>query len=219
MGDVTQLLKVKLLKVIFLLCLISICFFQFNFQSIKRFLDDEVIIHESVEKHDALKPPAITVCPKKWKPESGPQLDAAHYENHCGNASTREDFEACVTNKTFSLEEMIQCAMRGLNQVEDLTDPQLWTSDVTFAVLGRCYTLDYDQLFTINPLKDGIALIVVENNDYYIYFSEPDFHFIRAQPLLTVPVTMVALHGLNSSITSIMLKMVRTEELNRLEAP
>ena len=217
MVDVTQLLKVKLLKVIFLLCLISICFFQFNFQSIKRFLDDEVIIHESIQKHNALRPPDITICPKKWKPESRPQLFPPHYENHCGNASTAEDYEACVTNKTFSLEEMVKSTMRGMNN--SVVDPQLWTWDVTFTPLGRCYTLDYDQPFKINPLKDGIALQLLDNNDYYVYLSEPDFHFIRAQPLLTVPVTMVALHGLNSSLTTIMLKMVRTEELNRLEAP
>ena len=109
MVDVTQLLKV--LKVVFFLCLISVCFFGFNFKSIKRFLDKEVIIQESVEKHNALRPPAITICPKQWKTESVPQADFTHYERHCGNASMAEDYEACVTNKTYSFEEMVRSAV------------------------------------------------------------------------------------------------------------
>ena len=222
MVDVTPLLKV--LKVVFLLCLISVCFFGFNFKSIKRFLDEEVIINESVEKHNALRPPVITICPNKWKTESAtPQAETNNYERHCGNATTTEDYEACVINKTYGFEEMIQSATRGAfdRVVEDVTDPQLWTWDVTLAAMGRCYTLNYNQLFKLNPLRDGIVLNLVniqEMNDYYIYLSEPDFYFITANPL-TMPVTMVTLNGMESGHLSIMLKMVRTEELNRLEAP
>ena len=217
MVDVTLL--VKILKVVFLLCLISVSFFHFNLPSIKRFLDNKVIIHESVEKHNALKPPAITICPKKWKTERAPTVDAAHYENHCSNASTTEDYVSCVTNNTYGFKDMIQHATHGFSNVEDLTDPQLWSWDLTFAALGRCYTLDYDQMLKENPLEDGIEFRFVRKNDFYIYLSEPDFHFIRGNPLLTVPVTMVTLHGFESRVLGVTLKMVRTEELNRLEAP
>ena len=219
MVDVTPLLKS--LKVLFLLCLICVCFFGFSFKSIKRFLDEEVIIHESVEKQDALRPPAITICPQHWKIESEPHLDTAHYENHCGNASTAEDYEACVTNKTYSFEEMVQSAIRGaFDRVEeDLTDPELWTWDVTFAAMGRCYTLNYDQLLKLNPLKDGIKLQLNKTKDYYIYLSEPDFYFTATANPLTMPVTMVTLHGMKSGHLGIKLNVVRTEELNSLEAP
>ena len=223
MVDVGQLLKI--LKVVFLLCLISICFFRFNFPSIKKFLDDEVIINESVEKHNSLRPPAITICPRKWKPESMPVIDTTYYENYCGYASTplttAEDYMACVTNKTYGFEEMVQSATRGFshNAEENFTDARLWTWDLTLAVVGRCYTLNHDHLLQLNPLTDGILLQLVQKKDYYIYFSEPDFHFIRAWPLLTIPVTMVALHGFESNYLSVTLKMVRTEELNRPEAP
>ena len=214
MVDVTQLLKIKILKLIFLLCLICVCCFGFNFQSMKQFLDDEVIIHESVEKHNALRPPAITICPKKWKTESAPTIDTAHYEKHCANASTTEDYIGCVTNKTYGFEDMIQYARHGYSAEEDLSD---WSWDLTFAAVGRCYTLNYDQSFKVNPLIDGIRLQLVPD-DYYIYLSEPDFSFITNTPL-TMPVTMVALHGLESGHLGVFLKMVRTEELNRLEAP
>ena len=105
------------------------------------------------------------------------------------------------------------------NAEENFTDARLWTWDLTLAVVGRCYTLNHDHLLQLNPLTDGILLQLVQKKDYYIYFSEPDFHFIRAWPLLTIPVTMVALHGFESNYLSVTLKMVRTEELNRPEAP
>ena len=217
MTDVTQLLKV--LKVGFLLCLVSVCFLRFSFPAIKRFLDDKVIINESIEKHNSLRLPAITICPKKWKIENATQADSTHYERHCGNASTAEDYMTCVTNKTYSLEEIVQSATRGLRQiVEDSTNPKLWTWDVTFAAMGRCYTLNYDELLKLNPLTDNIALQLVPNNDYYIFLSEPDFYFISSTSL-TMPVTMLTLHGMESGHLGIMLKVVRTEELNRLKAP
>ena len=136
MVDVTQLLKIKILKLIFLLCLICVCCFGFNFPSLKQFLDGEVIIHESVEKPNALRPPAITICPKKWKTESAPRIDTAHYENHCANASTTEDYMGCVNNNTYGFEDMIQYARHGYSAGEDLTD---WSWDLTFAAVGRCY--------------------------------------------------------------------------------
>ena len=218
MVDVTQLLKV--LKVGFLLCLVSVCFLRFSFPAIKRFLDDKVIINESIEKHNSLRLPAITICPKKWK--SALQVDSNHYERHCGNASTAEDYMTCVTNKTYGFEEIVQSATRGSRQiVEDSTNPKLWTWDVTFAAVGRCYTLNYDQLLKLNPSEDGIVLnlVNIQENDYYIYLSEPDFYFTATANPITMPVTMVTMHGMETGHLSIRLKMVRTEELNRLEAP
>ena len=153
MVDVTPLLRS--LKMVFLLCLISVCFFGFNYESIKRFLDEEVIIHESVEKHDGLRPPAITICPKKWKTKSAPQRDTIHYERHCGNAYTAEDYEDCVTNKTYGFEEMIEFAIRGsqlenLSETMTLSNSQLWSWDLTFVGVGRCFTFNYDQLLKLN---------------------------------------------------------------------
>ena len=224
MVDVTQL--VKILKVVFLLSLISVCFLGFNLPSINRFLDDKVIIHESVEKYDSLRPPAITICPKKWKSEKVTMVgahSAAHYENHCGNASTVDDYMACVTKKTYGFEEIVESATRGWFKgvMENFTDPQLWTWDLTFAMWGRCYTLDYDKLFKVNPRNDGIALQLIVKKDYVIYLFDPDFHFITANPLLTMPVTILALHGSKSDpkFRTVVIKMLRTEELNRLEAP
>ena len=212
---------IKILNVAFLLFLISACFIKFSLPSITKFLDYEVIIHESVEKHDALRPPAITICPKKWKPEREPMIDKVNYETHCGNSSTAEDFTTCVTNKTYSFKEMIQSARRGMygDVVEDFTDSQLWNWDLTFASVGRCYTFDYDQLLKPNPLIDGIRLQFVQNNyTDFLYLSEPDFNFISANPL-SMPVTMVTLHGIESGTLSVILKMVKTEELNRVESP
>ena len=219
MVDVKPLIKI--LNVAFLLFLISACFINFSLPSIQKFLDYEVIIHESVEKHDALRPPAITICPKKWKPEREPEIKNVNYETYCGNSSTAEDFMACVTNKTYGFKEMIQSARRGMHGdvVEDFTDSQLWAWDLTFASVGRCYTFNYDQLLKPNPLMDGIFLQLVENNyTDYLYLSEPDFNFISSNPL-SIPVTLVTLHGIESGTLSVILKMVKTEELNRVEAP
>ena len=219
MVDVKPLLKI--LNVAFLLFLISACFINFSLPSIKKFLEYEVIIHESVEKHKALRPPAITICPKKWKPKTEPMIDNDNYETHCGNSSTSEDFMGCVTNKTYGRKEMIGYARRGVHSVVedfiDYVDPQLWTWDLTFATLGRCYTLNYDQLLKPNPLTDGIFLQLVNHTDS-LYLSGPGFNFTTANPLM-MPVTFVTLHGIESGTLSVILKMVKTEELNRVEAP
>ena len=218
MVGVTHLLEV--LKVVFLLCLVSVCFFHFSFPAIKRFLDQKIIINESVEKYNALRPPVITICPKKWKQDSVPHADTTKYERYCGNASTAEDYEACVTNETYGFKEIIQNATRGiwLSGVDNLTDPQLWTWDVTFTAVGRCFTLNYHQLLRLNLNMNGI-LLRLQKNDYYVYLSGPDFFFTATSNPLTMPVTMVTLHGNESGVRSVFLKMARTEELNRPEAP
>ena len=89
---------------------------------------------------------------------------------------------------------------------------------MTFVGVGRCFTFNYDQLLKLNTLTDGITLQLVPNNDYYIYLSEPDFNFITANPL-TMPVTMVTLHGMEAGHLAVSLNVVGTEELNRLNAP
>ena len=125
--------------------------------------------------------------------------------------------------KTYGFEEMVQHATRGVFKgfMENFTDPQRWTWDLTLAMFGRCYTLDYDKLFKVNPRNDGIALQLIVKKDYVIYLFDPDFHFITANPLLTMPVTILALHGSKSDpkFRTVVIKMLRTEELNRLEAP
>ena len=65
---------------------------------------------------------------------------------------------------------------------------------------------------------DGIVLLV-QKNDYYIYLSEPDFYFTATSNPLAMPVTMVTLNRMESGQLGVFLKMVRTEELNRPEAP
>ena len=55
-------------KIIFLLFLIGICFFGFGLDFISRFCASEITVNESVEQKQALKPPAITICPQVgWK--------------------------------------------------------------------------------------------------------------------------------------------------------
>ena len=55
-------------KIVFLFSLIGICFIVFGLDFFKKFLACETTVNESTEQKQALKPPAITICPQVgWK--------------------------------------------------------------------------------------------------------------------------------------------------------
>ena len=114
---------------------------------------------ESVEKNDKLRLPAVTVCAiPGWTKRIS--KGAGAYKEECQNVTTAQGFSSCVKNKTFSFNDLVVSAARGDNGTEnekDLSDFNLWTWDMTFPAVGRCYTLDYDVPVGINQKKDILA--------------------------------------------------------------
>ena len=95
-----------ILKTIFYLSLFSICFFDFGRPCIQKLFADDVTVNEFVTKTTSLKPPAITICPQKWKNDSSPLMPEGNYMKNCKDASRANDFSHCVANKTFGINEV-----------------------------------------------------------------------------------------------------------------
>ena len=204
-----------ILKMAFFLSLASICFFGFGLPCIKRFFANEITLNEFVKKKTSLKPPAVTICPQMWKPDSPPVMPLGHFKTNCRDANNTKDFSDCVRNKTFGISEVIVSATQGYqsNVVSNLSvsDPQLWTSDMTMAMVGRCYTLNYEQLLKVDEETESIVINLVPAN-YYVYLHNPDFFLFTINPL-TMPTTAVNLEAKNGSYLAITLELVQIEKL------
>ena len=206
-----------ILQTAFFLSLSAICFFGFGLPCIKRFLANEITVNEFVEKKTSLKAPSVTICPQMWKPDSPPVMPVGHYKNNCGDANDTEAFSNCVSDKTFAIGEVIVSATQGYqsNLVSNLSDPQLWTSDMTMAMVGRCYTLHYDQLLKVDQETEAIIIDLVPAN-YYVFLHDPDFFLFTINPL-TMPTTTVNLNvqEMKKSYLGISLELVRREKLTQ----
>ena len=122
---------------------VSICFFGFGLSCINRFFANEITVNEFVTKNTSLKPPAITICPLMgWKNDSPPIMPLGHYQKNCGDASGVNEFSDCVGNKTLNINEVVVSATQGYESKSniirklELSDSNLWTSDITISVVG-----------------------------------------------------------------------------------
>ena len=113
-----------------------------------------------MEKNDKLRLPAVTVCAiPGWTKRIS--MGAGAYKEECQNVTTAYGFLSCIKNKTFSFNDLVINATRGNYGTEnekDLSDFNLWTWDMTFPAVGRCYTLDYDVPVGMNQMKDILAI-------------------------------------------------------------
>ena len=144
-----------------------------------------------------------------------------NYRKNCENANGANDFSDCVANKTFGFDEVIIFAQQGIEDVSaiKLSDPNLWTSDMTLTTGGRCYTLKYDQELKVDFQTDSIVINLVVN-DYYVFLHNPDFLIVTLNPLAIplqfMPVTPKDLT--NTSSLGLTLQVVQRQNLDRPEA-
>ena len=220
-----QRMWAQILKAIFFLSLFSICLFEFGRPCIQKFFDRGATVNEFVTKTTSLKPPAITICPQKWKNNTSPSFPYGNYMKNCKDANGSNDFSNCVANKTFGIDEVIISARQGWNLTEDvsmldLSDSNIWTSDMTITTGGRCYTLKYDQHFKVDPETDSIVIDLVVG-DYYIILHNPDFLLTTMNPL-ALPLNLITFdlqEFTNKSFLGLTLEVVQRQNLDREEVP
>ena len=213
-----------ILKMAFLVALLSACFFGFGLPCINRFLADEITVNEFVTKNTSLKPPAITICPLMWKNDSPPIMPRGHYRKNCADASGAEEFIDCVESQTHGINEVIVNATHGYSSNVtaelELSDPNLWTSDMTLAMNGRCYTLNYNRQLKVDKEIDSIIINLVPAN-YYLFLHDPDFFFPTINPL-TLPLKYITVNQqelTNTSYLGLTVEVVEKQNLNREEVP
>ena len=216
-------MREQILKAMFYLSLFSICSFEFGRPCLEKFFDNDVTVNEFVTENTSLEPPAITICPKKWKNDTSPSFPFGNYKKNCKDANGSNDFSNCVANKTYGIDEVIVSARQGW--VEDkmkleLSDPNLWSSDMTITSGGRCYTLKHDQHFKVDPETDSIVIDLIVG-DYYIILHNPDFLLTTMNPL-ALPLNLITFDRhefTNTSFLGLTLEVVQRQNLNRKEVP
>ena len=218
-------MREQILKAMFYLSLFSICSFEFGRPCLEKFFDNDVAVNEVVTENTSLKPPAITICPQKWKKNTSPSFPFGNYKKNCKDANGSNDFSNCVANKTYGKDEVIVSARQGWNLTEDvsmldLSDSNIWTSDMTITTGGRCYTLKYDQHFKVDPETDSVVIDLVVG-DYYIILHNPDFLLTTMNPL-ALPLNLITFDRhefTNTSFLGLTLEVVQRKILDRGEVP
>ena len=213
-------------KIIFLLFLIGICFFGFGLDFISRFCASEITVNESVEQKQALKPPAITICPQVGWKNSNTSTEAG-FKVNCEKANSAEKFWNCLEEKTYNFSEIVLSATHGLpdfpdRKVKNLSDEkQFWKWSTPNRQLGKCHTLLYEQPLQIDMTDDAIVINLSSPELYYtVYLHDPDFFMTSFNPF-AMPMSIIHFNPkeLSSGHLALPMAQVRTEKLNRAEMP
>ena len=219
----------KLLPVARVGFILALAFSQFAFfgiPALEKFSIGVVGEAKKVEKREWLRPPAITLCPFKynyqgWKgatQENRNVIDDQAYHRWCTFANTTDGFEDCIENESFGLNDTVIKALKGWNG-ENITGPEFWTSDVSAAMNGRCYTLDVDVELGIDAMSEGVILELNENLTYTMFIHQPGLHRFTYNPA-TMPsvLKVISFEELGKKYFGLFMELVRRERLNRDES-
>ena len=222
----TKLLPVA--RCAFTLALAISQFIFFGVPALEKYSNAVVGEAKIIEKDlgDGLRPPAITLCPFKynyqgWKnaTKKDKDMDDQSYNRWCKSANSTADFEKCIEENTFGLNDSVILAQKGL-EGENITDPEFWTSDVSQSLCGRCHTLDLDVKLGINALSDGIILNLNSELTYTIFIHEPYFYRFAFNSVAMPGVQRIlSSEEIGTKYLGLSLKLVRQERLNRAENP
>ena len=97
-------------------------------------------------------------------------LDGFQHCRFCAGANTSQGFQDCIEQETFNNSAKAQ---RGVG-FQRFVDPSLWTWDVTAAIDGRCFTLNFDEPLTIDLSVDSLVFNLEEDMVYYLFIHQPD---------------------------------------------
>ena len=91
-----------------------------------------------------------------------------------------------------------------------------WSWDVTNAMQGRCYTIQYDQELQIEMEKDSLIIDLNENLRFSIFLHQPGFFLLTYNSLTMPTFDMVLDHNeIGDSYLTLMLEVVKHEKLSR----
>ena len=221
---------VNLGRPIFLLSLTLLQLFFFGLPALEKFSKSGVGEEKMVEKGRSLRPPAVTLCPYRynyngWKKatEANGGITESMYQTWCEAANTTEEFEACIANETFSLDDAVLCASKGklcltkqTGHGQNLTSSEFWSWDVTAALDGRCYTLDFDQQIGMDLEYDLLMIQLNKSLSYYLFLHSPDLNLITYNSL-TMPIYqgIVDFKQIGNKLCTFMMKLIRHEKINQ----
>ena len=124
----------------------------------------------------------------------------------CAGANTSRGFQDCVEQETFNNSAKAQ---RGVG-FQRFVDPSLWTWDVTAAIDGRCFTLNFDEPLTIDLSVDSLVFNLEEDMVYYLFIHQPDFFILTYNPLTMPAVDMlISFNETGRSYLALILEVIK----------
>ena len=124
----------------------------------------------------------------------------------CAGANTSQGFQDCVEQETFNNSAKAQ---RGVG-FQRFVDPSLWTWDVTAAIDGRCFTLNFDEPLTIDLSVDSLVFNLEEDMVYYLFIHQPDFFILTYNPLTMPTVDMlISFNETGRSYLALILEVIK----------
>ena len=220
---------VVIARPIFLLSLTLLQLYFFGMPALQKYLESGVAEEKVVEKTRSLRPPAVTLCPFKYNYRGwriATETDRAGtdpiYQTYCKAANTTQEFEECVENETFSLDEAVLCSSKGKVCLDpnlpgkNLTRSKYWSWDLTVSLDGRCFTLDFDQKVGMDLTVDALMIHLNKSLTYYLFLHPPDLNLITYN-VLTMPVyqTILDFNQTGDKYCMFMMKLIRHERINR----
>ena len=185
----------------------------------------------------------VTLCPATvgWKNAQIPNSTSGVYKAMCGDANTTRDIVDCVEKKTFAPEDAVINAFRGFTvPTADLTEPRqekdfdfqlslfnfflhnfylncrYWTWDVTNAMQGRCYTIQYDQKLHIEMEKDSLIINLNKELRLSVFLHQPGLFLLTYNSLTMPTLDLVLDHTeVGDSYLTLMLEVVQHQRLSR----
>ena len=178
---------------VFIVVLLTGFIILFGYPALTKYIESGVFIQISTEPKDRtmiqeIPAPAITFCAsdtnspvsKGWKNATADYIDIINVE--CGQPETIDEAVSCINNRTYSFEESIPMALRGVQVSKILTDKEFWNPDVTAMQAGKCQTLNYTEpvgsrletnilWFNLNP--ELSYDVVIHDQKFYIYSLSP----------------------------------------------
>ena len=133
-------------------------------------------------------------------------------------AKSAQEFKNCVENRTYNFSETIESASHGFvsRTAKNLSDPGLWTWNMSLAAFGKCYTLNYSSNLTMDQERDSLFFQLSPNKSATFFLHESDFFIPTFNPL-TLPTAKE--HIDSSHFKRMILELTRWEKINRPEAP
>ena len=91
-----------------------------------------------------------------------------------------------------------------------------WTWDVTNAMQGRCYTIQYDQKLQIEMEKDSLIIDLNKELRLFVFLHQPGFFLLTYNSLTMPTLDLVLDHTeVGDSYLTLMLEVVQHQRLSR----
>ena len=190
MGLYTQ----QFFKALVVLLLFLVFVLVFGCKSYEKYKQGGTTFNSRPIKNEAIRAPAITICPKNqvtqigWKGNESMAMNTKANKLlgvFCKNATNAEDVSACIWSKTNSFDEAVDVFENRGKAINET----FWAEDATLMQYGRCYTLN-NTLVLGSDFETSMYLFLNNTLRYTIVIHDPNFYFLAVNPLTISQIRM-----------------------------